>query len=231
MGWWSAPENSEIMVGDAVLDTVRHFLKDFTAEFEEDLSRKPTLQELAYALGLAFKVNVDNEIVSGFDELEVKEVIIKTARRKKRQKVSPGDIFAYRLDDNRFGFGRIVANVSIGAIAEIFDFFSSQPIFDHSWEKKWLIPPVPIESYSLLEVGALGDWRIVDHQPGYVPDERFHALRYVYGAAPFALTVTDIFENSRPISAQEAEGLPEFSPYDDFRFKELIMAALSGGSG
>lgn len=25
MGWWSAPENPEIMVGDAVLDAVRHF--------------------------------------------------------------------------------------------------------------------------------------------------------------------------------------------------------------
>ena len=86
MGWWNAPENPEIMVGDAVLDTVRHFLHDFSSEFQGDLSRKPILQELGYALNLAFKVNVDSDVVSGFDELEVKEIILETAKRKKRQK-------------------------------------------------------------------------------------------------------------------------------------------------
>jgi len=59
------------------------FLRDFSSEFQEDLSSKPTLQELGYALNLAFKVNVDSDVVSGFDELEVKEDLIKTAKRKK----------------------------------------------------------------------------------------------------------------------------------------------------
>ena len=75
MGWWNAPEQPELVVGDAVLDSVRHFLKDFSREYQEDLSRKPTLQELEYVLNLAFKVNVDDDILANFEELEVKQVM------------------------------------------------------------------------------------------------------------------------------------------------------------
>ena len=225
MGWWSASENPEIMVGDAVLDTVRHFLKEFSKEYQEDLSRKPSLQELEYALNLAFRVNVDDDIVSGFDELEVRQVVIKTAKRPKREKVKPGDIFAYRLEDGRFGFGRIVSNVSVGSIAEIFDYFSDQPIFDHS-RKSWLVPPVPIESYSLLETRKIGDWRIIERHPEFIPGDEFKSLLYVYGTPPYALYATDIYGNKRPISVDEAKGLPEYYGHDDFYFQRLIMDRL-----
>ena len=226
MGWWSAQGSTDVVIGDAVLDSVRHFLHDFSLAYQEDLSRRPSLQELEYALDLEFKANLDNDVLAGFDELEVKQVSIKTAKRRKRQKVTPGDIFSYRLDDGRFGFGRIVANVSIGAIAEIFDYFSRQPIFDHSKEKTWLVPPVPIESYSLLEVGDLGDWRIIEHQTDFVPGDEYATLRYVYGTPPFALTVTDIYENERDIDIREAEGLPKYAAYDDFNFKKMIVDHL-----
>jgi hypothetical protein len=227
MGWWSDPENPEVIIGDAVLDGIRHFLVDFSREYQKDLSRKPTLKELEYALNLACRVNLDDDLLADFEETEVKQVIIKTAKRKKRQKVSPGDIFAYRLDDGTFGFGRIVSNVSIGSVAEIFDYFSKSPVLDRSKEHKWLIPPVPIESYGLLEDGSIGDWRVIDHQPGFIPDDKFSSLRYVYGSSPSALVATDIYENERPIGAAEAKGLPEYYAYDDFNFKELIGRALA----
>lgn len=226
MGWWKAPDNSEIVTGDAVLDVVRHFLSDFSREFQEDLSRKPTVHELEYALNLAFRVNVDNEILEDFDEVEVKQVVIKTAKRQKRQKALPGDIFAYRLDDGRFGFGRVIANVSIGSVVEVFDYFSDQPIFDHSKEKSRLIPPVPIDSYLLLEARKAGDWRIIERHPDYVPEEEFKSLLYVYGTPPNALVATDIYGNKRPISVNEAKGLPEYYGNDDFYFKKLIMDHL-----
>ncbi|MDM5181658.1 Imm26 family immunity protein [Massilia sp. DJPM01] len=165
MGWWSAPDNPEVTVGDAVLDSVRHFLRDFSREYQEDLSRKPTLQELEYALNLAFKVNVDSAILDGVDELEVKQVALKTAKRPTKHKVTPGDIFAYRLEDGRFGFGRVVAAASVGAFAEIFDYFAEQPVFDYTKIDTWLVPPVPIESYSLLEMRSIGDWRLAHYRP------------------------------------------------------------------
>ncbi|HEX8611973.1 MAG TPA: Imm26 family immunity protein [Telluria sp.] len=224
MGWWNAPDNPEVTVGDAVLDTVRHFLRDFSREYQEDLSRKPTLQELEYALNLAFKVNVDSDILDGFDELEIKQVTLKTAKRPKKQKVSPGDIFAYRLDDGRYGFGRIISDASIGAFAEIFDHFAEQPVSDFSKLDKWLVPPVPIDSYALLETRSKGDWRIVGHTSDFVPGPEYKSLRYVYGIPPNGQTVTDVFGHKEPISGAEAEGLPRYSAYDDFRFKELIAS-------
>lgn len=139
----------------------------------------------------------------------------------------PGDVFAYKLDDRRYGFGRIIVKVSIGAIAEIFDHFSSQPVFDHGSKKEWLIPPVPIDCYSLLEIGDMGDWPIIERQPAFVPGEHFSSLRYVYGVPPYALVTTDIFGNNRPIDVAEAKGLPEYSAYNDFRFKKMILARLA----
>ena len=77
MGWWNIPDQKDAVIGDAVLDSVRHFLKEFSHEYIEDLGRKPTLLELEYALSLAFKVNVDDEIASGMEELEIKQVVLK----------------------------------------------------------------------------------------------------------------------------------------------------------
>lgn len=222
MGWWSSPENPDVVVGDAVLDSVRHFLRDFSREFQEDLSRKPTLQELEYTLNLAFKVNVDSDILADFDELEVKQVILKTAKRPKKQKVQPGDIFSYKMNDGRFGFGRIVTLTSIGAFAEIFDHFAPQPVCDFSKLGKWLVPPVPIESYSLLEMRSIGDWRIIGHTVNFVPGPELKDLRYVYGSSQNSLYATDIYDKDEPISAADAKGLPEYVAYDDFRFQLFI---------
>jgi Immunity protein 26 len=227
MGWWNAPDQPELVVGDAVLDSVRHFLKDFSREYQEDLSRKPTLQELEYALSLAFKVNVDDDILANFEELEVKQVLIKTAKRPKRQKPKPGDIFAFKLGDGRFGFGRLVSTVSVGMIAEIFDYFASQPVFDYSKLGKWLIPPRPIDSFTLLERGKEGDWRIIGHTPDYVPGPEFASLRYVYGAMPHMLKAVDIYDQEQPISAVAAEGLLRYSPCGDFNIKKAVSDYFS----
>ncbi len=227
MGWWNTPENPEITVGDAVLDSARHFLKEFSREYQEDLSRKPTVQELEYVLNLAFRVNADDEILAGFEEQEVKQVVIKTAKRPKKQKVTPGDIFAFKLDDGRFGFGRIVSDVSIGAVAEIFDYFAEQPVFDYSKLGKWLVPPTTIDSYSLLEVGKDGHWRIIGHTPNYKPGDEFKNIRFVYGSAPNALKAVDVFDKEQPISADAAKAFPSYASRGDTNVKQFIADRIS----
>ncbi|RSZ58703.1 hypothetical protein EJB06_13830 [Massilia atriviolacea] len=224
MGWWSAPENPDMMVGDAVLDSVRHFLRDFSREYQEDLSRKPTLQELEYALNLAFKVNVDSDILDGVDELEIKQVVLKTAKRPKKHKVSVGDIFAYKLEDGRFGFGRVVADASVGAFAEIFDYFAEQPVFDYTKIDTWLVTPVPIESYSLLETRSIGNWRIIGHTPDFVLGPKYKTLRYVYGSSPNTLMWKDMEGKTGSISPAEAEGLPPYIGLDDYLFEQHIAS-------
>ncbi|NHZ79566.1 hypothetical protein F2P44_09780 [Massilia sp. CCM 8695] len=224
MGWWSAPDNPEVSVGDAVLDSVRHFLRNFSSEYQEDLSRKPTLQELEYALNLAFKVNVDSAILDGVDELEVKQVALKTAKRPTKHKVTPGDIFAYKREDGRFGFGRVVAAASVGAFAEIFDYFAEQPVFDYTKIDTWLVPPVPIESYSLLEMRSIGDWRIIGHTPDFVLGPKYKALRYVYGSNPNTLMWKNMEGKSAPITPAEAEGLPRYVGLDDYLFEQHLAS-------
>ncbi|HEX8611970.1 MAG TPA: Imm26 family immunity protein [Telluria sp.] len=224
MGWWNAPDNPEVTVGDAVLDTVRHFLRDFSREYQEDLSRKPTLQELEYALNVAFKINTDSDILSGFDELEIKRVTIKTAKRSKRQKAKPGDIFSYKLDNGRYGFGRIVSLVSVGAVAEFFDYTATQPVFDYSKIDTWLIPPLTISTYSLFEAQGEGEWRIIGHTADFIPNERYTELRFSYGA-PVWMTA-DIFDNEESVSAAVAGQFPSYSARRDRNVKNDIEKYL-----
>ncbi|MEN9864864.1 MAG: hypothetical protein RL748_454 [Pseudomonadota bacterium] len=230
MGWWNAPEDPNLVIGDTVLDSVRHFLNEFSREYQVDLSRKPTLQELEYVLNLACRINADNEILDNFDEIEIKQVVIKTAKRAKRQKTKPGDIFSFKLDDGRFGFGRIVSVISIGAVAEIFDYFANQPVFDYSRLGHWLISPVPIDSFSLLERGKEGDWRIIGQTSNFIPGPEFEAIRFVYGRNVDSQTVVNINDHEAPISAEDASKLPRYSPLGDMGIKKLVDEHLVGYS-
>ncbi len=230
MGWWNAPDKPELTVGDAVLDLTRHFLTDFSRGYQEGVSRKPTLAELEYALNLAVKVNAGSDLFDGLDALEVRQVALTTAKRRRRQTVSAGDIFAFRLDDSRYGFGRIVTDTSMGAVAEFFDYIAGQPILDYSKTGNWLIAPTTIDSFSLLEARKDGDWRIIGHTPGYQPDARFSALRFVYGTPPHYLKAVDIHGKEQPVSAKAAKALPALAARGDVNIKTLI-AARDGASG
>ncbi|NHZ36916.1 immunity 26/phosphotriesterase HocA family protein [Massilia rubra] len=225
MGWWNAPGNPEVAAGDAVVDTVRHFLHDVSRAYQDGLLRKPTLQELEYALSLAMKVDVDNDIVSGLEELEVRQVSIRSAKRGKRQKAKPGDIFAFKLDDGRWGFGRIVIKMTAGALAEFFDYTASQPIFDYSKIDTWLIPPLTISAHMLFEAKVEGDWRVIGHTPEFTPDERYKDLRFVYGAPDW--TAVDIYDNEEPVSAEVAKRYPSYSLRGDANVKADIQAYLA----
>lgn len=227
MGWWNAAENKDISIGDEVLDLTRHFLKSFSKEYNEGLKRKPTAAELEYVLNLAFKVNVDDEILEQFNEQEIKQVILKVGKRPKRQKTKAGDLFAFKLDDGKFAFGRVVSKVSIGAVVELFDYFSDMPIFDYSKLGKWVTSPVTIDSYGLLDTGKDGDWRVIGHTDDFTPGEQFKNIRFVYGSPPHALTAVDIFDKEEPITERAAAGLPFYSARRDWHVKELLKEKLN----
>ncbi|NHZ97780.1 Imm26 family immunity protein [Massilia sp. CCM 8734] len=226
MGWWNSQDKPDVIVGDAVLDSVRHLLRDVSREYQYDVSRKPTLQELQYVLTLAFKASVDEQVVSGVEELDVKQVAIKTARRPKRQKARPGDVFAFQLDDGRWGFGRIVSDCTIGAVAEFFDYTAGQPVFDYGKINTWLIPPISISSHSLFEARIEGDWRIIGHTPDFAPDERYRDLRFVYGD-PHWIAV-GVFGISESVSAKVAGRHSLYASRGDRNVKNEIKRYLAG---
>lgn len=224
MGWWEAPENKDIVIGDTILDMIRHFLKDFSKEYQEDMSRKPTVEELQYALNLGFSVNADDEILSDFETKEIKQVIIKTAQRVKRQKPKPGDIFCFKLDDERFGFGRVVSKVSIGLVVEIFDYISNQSFLNYSKTQSIMFNPIIIDGFSLFERRTEGDWRIIGNTPDYEPKKDYEKLRFVYGQGR-DMTAADIYNNKMTISAEEAKKYPYYSPNGDYDVMKLIKEA------
>lgn len=41
--------------------------------------------------------------------------------------VKPGDIFCFRLDEDRYCFGRIISKIITGHVAELFDYMSAAP--------------------------------------------------------------------------------------------------------
>ncbi|WP_167239459.1 Imm26 family immunity protein [Massilia genomosp. 1] len=220
------PEAASVTTGDAVLDSVRQFLRAVSREYQDHLSRKPTLQELQYVLNLAFKANVDDQVVSGVEERDVRQVAINTARRPKRQKARPGDIFAFQLDDGRWGFGRIVSDCTIGAVAEFFDYTPGQPVFDYGKIDTWLIPPISISSHLLFEARIEGDWRIIGHTPGFAPGERYRDLRFVYGD-PHWIAV-GVFGISESVSAEVAGRHSLYASRGDRNVKNEIKRYLAG---
>ncbi|NHQ88545.1 hypothetical protein HA050_20820 [Iodobacter sp. HSC-16F04] len=225
MGWWNIPDQKDAVIGDAVLDSIRHFLKEFSHEYIEDLGRKPTLLELEYALSLAFKVNVDDDIASGMEELEIKQVVLKTAKRPKRFKPVPGDLFAFRYDEQRYGFGRLISKLSMGMVAEIYDYFSAQPIFDPNYTDKWLISPVVLNPYGLFECRNEGEWLIIGKTPNYVIPNKFNDVFFVTGT-PGKLQAVRVNNSDFDISLEEATGHRRYTYSSDIQIKELIAEAL-----
>jgi hypothetical protein len=226
MGWWSISDKENITIGDTVLDLARRFLIDFSQEYQEDLERKPTLAELQYALNLVLKVNLDDNILQNFEELEVKSVEIKTSKRPKRVKPTPGDIFAFKINEELFGFGRLVANVSIGMVAEIFHYFSKQPILDLSKTNEWVIQPLILDTYSLFERKIEGDWRIIGHLDDNNLDEKFKDIKFVYGMPPKQLMAVSIDDSEQPISQQESASFRRYSPCGDYDVKQLLQEII-----
>jgi hypothetical protein len=229
VGWWDVSKQPEIVAGDAVLDLVRRFLMDFSQEYQEDLSRKPTAAELEYVLNLSFRANLSDEILAGFDELEIKQVLLKTAKRPKRVKPRIGDIFAFRLaNKNLFGFGRLVASVSVGMVAEIFDYFSAQPFLDYSRIDHWLFPPIIVDQYTLFENRREGDWRIIDYSEGF-DRRKFQGICFVYGEPPNGLKGVRIDDSEATITEAEARGLRSYSAMGDAAVQRLVSEVRDRG--
>ncbi len=93
MGWYESPKEPGVMVGDEAFDAMHAGLKGVVEAYSAGLGRKPTLDELRTLLEIELSVAGD-DLVDGLDELAVKQVAIKTAKKPKNQPFGVGDIFA-----------------------------------------------------------------------------------------------------------------------------------------
>lgn len=83
--------------------------------------------------------------------------------------IKPGDIFCFKFDEKRYCFGRIIAKIDVGHLAEIFNCISDKPYIDANNIEKALrlMEPVALDSYGLFDKKAEGEWRVTGHQEDY----------------------------------------------------------------
>ncbi|UAY97063.1 immunity 26/phosphotriesterase HocA family protein [Dickeya dadantii] len=138
--------------------------------------------------------------------------------------VKPGDIFCFRINDNKYGFGRIISKITAGHVAEVFNLFLSEPIIedDEIIHAERAFTPLVIDTYGLFDkkVEPNGDWRIIGRQEDYTPKD-MDGVYFSFGIGD-SCKKKDIFGNVFSITEEEAELLPELSPNTDYDIKKLI---------
>ena len=144
-----------------------------------------------------------------------------TAKRTRLRHIRPGDLFFFTVPGRGFGSGRIVARVSLGHTAEIFDPITVEPPRQFDPDTLTAHPPVVIDSYSLLDRGREGDYRILAHDSEFDPGGRYDSVFFAFGAGPNRTRV-DILGNRTAISEDEARHLPRYTPLGDARIQNLV---------
>lgn len=143
-------------------------------------------------------------------------------KRTALNKICPGDFFCFEFAPKGYGFGRIMSRNDLGHVAEFFGPILDKPEIPRVEKLKRLGIPIILDSYTLFDRKAEGEWRIVAHQHDYTApaDE---PVRFAYGS-PGSCKLVDIFDAEKDIDFSEVRNFPSYSPSGDFDVKE----ALSG---
>lgn len=102
--------------------------------------------------------------------------------------IKSGDIFCFKESNELYRFGRIIAKIATGHVAEILDYTLSNPAADEKSivNASRAIPPLVLDSYGLFDRKdeSESDWRIIGHQDNYAPEDA-HDIFFTYGLDPF----------------------------------------------
>ncbi|GLO31806.1 hypothetical protein PPUN12996_38640 [Pseudomonas putida] len=217
MGWWSAPGHDEIVVGDIPLDLVGKLLEELQVLYIESLGRRPKLEEIRYLIELSIKVNGPS-LFCGEDLKSHSEDV--GMGKGKTKKYTAGDVLSFKIADGLYGFARLIKQIELGYVSEIFAETSSSPREELGKLQTIKQFPVILDTFSLLEMGE-GEWEVVGHLE-LGEDDRVEGLRFVFGTPPYDLKSIDVNENEKKISEQEAMGLFPYEQMGDEDVKELF---------
>lgn len=137
--------------------------------------------------------------------------------------IQPGDVFVFKIDEGKFGVGRILTKVDFGNVAEFFNAILDSP----NLNVEDVIAsgrrgrPVVLDSYGLFDKKIEGDWRIVDHVSSTELGDAAN-FYFSYGAGSNYKKV-DIFGNETSISSAEAANFPHYGPKGDLHVKRDVF--------
>jgi hypothetical protein len=178
MGWYESPQEPGVMLGDEAFDAMYEGLKGVAAAYREGLGRKPTLDEVRALLETELRVAGD-ELVDGLDELAVKQVTIKTAKKPKDQPFGVGDVFAVPISGGRFAFGRVMVLTKLsGMYIEVFrETSDTKSVTPSILASGWLFQPLRLSGGSR----SLKNWRwtVVRSDPSYKLPPAINELEFV----------------------------------------------------
>ena len=138
--------------------------------------------------------------------------------------IKAGDIFLLLIDGGSYAAGRVLSKVDIGHGVELFDLLLPRPEISASEiaSAQRAGMPVFVDSYGLFDRKIEGDWRIVGHDGGFVPQAE--NAYFAYGAGQY--WKVDIFGSEVEVSQREAEKLPPYSPQGDLKVKQWLVSRL-----
>lgn len=126
-----------------------------------------------------------------------------------------GDIFAYQIREDLFGFGRILAKNPWGASAEFFDLFSSSTdaIFEKEIKQLETLFIVVLDVYTLFQKKILlPEWRVIARSKNFVnPYEN----QITSISSTMCISHNPNFQIEQKITQEEAISILRESPYKE----------------
>lgn len=117
--------------------------------------------------------------------------------------VKPGDIFCFKLDEDRYCFGRIITLMTVGHLSELFDIIKKSP--------------------RITELEISNARRIIEHQVNYNP-KNLDGIYFALGIGD-SCKKKDCYGNDFLISESEWKTLPKLSPKGGFDIKKRLEIA------
>ncbi|ENP3621660.1 immunity 26/phosphotriesterase HocA family protein [Salmonella enterica] len=117
--------------------------------------------------------------------------------------VKPGDIFCFKLDEDRYCFGRIITLMTVGHLSELFDIIKKSP--------------------GITELEISNARRIIEHQVNYNP-KNLDDIYFALGIGD-SCKKKDCYGNDFLISESEWKTLPKLSPKGGFDIKKRLEIA------
>ena len=185
MGWF-VTDIENVLYSDETLDLAYNFLQEFSNSYQNDLKRKPTVEELEYLLRLSLRANLDEDILADFEEKKLEDLKFKIGKRKKKLKYAVGDMCTIPLKCGGFAFARIlILQPPSWYLSEVFAYYSKDKVYRPEIDKSgYLLYPMFItpKDYTFWNSD------IIHSAQGYI-SPKYDELRYYYGdSGNFQLT-------------------------------------------
>ncbi len=161
MGWWETEYmNTQLIIGDEPLDITNDMINKIVACYQNDLQRKPLLEEILAVTQFALKFHLEDYVSNGGDK-ELVEIRAKTKKKPKYQSYQEGDIFVVALEELRYGFGKVLKTLSPKILVGFFDIYTDeilrpQKLKDCPYILKLFCSDLGIKNWA---------WKIIGHTP------------------------------------------------------------------